>query len=290
MKQLVILSGKGGTGKTFITSQLIRQFSNVVAVDADVDAANLNIVLNSEQKIKELFYAGNEAFIDQEHCNACGKCIEQCSFDAIKRKNGKVFINHLICEGCGLCESICPKNAITLQLKACGCWYQSKMKSGSVLFHAELFPGQDNSGKLVTALRQQAEKYAVQTGTELAIIDGPPGIACPAMAALTNTDYALFVTEPAASAIRDLERLIELSASFNVQKAVIINKSGLNSKKEAEIRSLCEKNDIPVCAKIPFSETVQLSLCRPGEKMLSAEVAQSLDNAVKSVKELFEIL
>ena len=286
MKQLVVLSGKGGTGKTFVSANLALQFKNTVAVDADVDAANLNIILNGKTIKKELFQAGDEAFIEQYLCKACGKCAGQCPYEAIRQQGSAYRIHHLLCEGCGICVDVCPELAIKLAAKTSGCWYHGVLDNGKEIFHAELYPGQDNSGKLVTLLRQKAEEHARNTAADLVLIDGPPGIACPAMAALTNTDYALFVTEPSASAVQDLERLISLSASFYLKKAVVINKAGLNKNKETEIAQLCIKNGIPILASIPFSKTVPLSLQQPGAyaDRYSDRVSEALLGLYRSLK------
>ncbi|MBN1648295.1 MAG: 4Fe-4S binding protein [Spirochaetales bacterium] len=285
MKQIVVLSGKGGTGKTFVSANLALQFDEIVAVDADVDAANLNILLAGEIQRQELFHAGKEAYIEQDLCTGCGLCREKCPFDAVEYKENTWRINHLVCEGCTICRDSCPAGAVFLSDKVSGRWYESAFGAGRQLFHAELFPGQDNSGKLVTVLRQQAERYAEKNGRELIIIDGPPGIACPAMAALTNTDLTVLVTEPTPTAIDDLKRLIGLADSFRLKEAVVINKAGINAEREEEIRNICRTSNIPVLVSIPFSANVPLSLRKPG-----AYTEQYNDNISKALRSLYNAL
>jgi MinD superfamily P-loop ATPase len=262
MKQVVILSGKGGTGKTTITSMLsyeIHQDTSVtkpIFADADVDASNLELILAPTPIHKELFSGGKTAFFHQENCIGCQRCVALCRFDAIKvgpASNKEILIDPMSCEGCGLCAIACPRGAITMEYLTNGEWYHSRSRFGD-MFHANLYPGQENSGKLVTQVRKEAGEFGKETNADLLLIDGPPGIGCPVIAATTGVDLAVIVTEPTLSGLHDLERIVQTVEHFNTPALVIINKTNINKTIVRDISNYCEEQNIPIIAEIPFEQ------------------------------------
>lgn len=285
MKQVVFLSGKGGTGKTFITSNIAFLTKHSVVVDADVDASNLDILFNADNINSGLFESGYEAVIDQEICRKCGKCFDICRFNAVEENSNQYRINPLLCEGCGACAEVCPEKAVSVYKKTCGKWYRSVV-DGHPFFHAELFPGSANSGKLVTFVRKSAENAAEELDRSLIIIDGPPGLACPAMAALTNTDLAVLITEPTAPAIHDLERLLKLVKSFNIEALVVINKFTVNISLANNISGICSRENTQVIARIPFSEKVADSISQ--RKIYINEHNDEITGALKTIRDIIK--
>ena len=263
MKQMVVLSGKGGTGKTSVVAALAHLASQngvaLVLADADVDAANLELVLEPRQVRKEAFISGFEAHIDESACTACGACEELCRFDAIVA--GDAYrVDPFSCEGCGVCARYCPAEAIRMEEPYCGDWFVSETDFG-VLVHAGLFPGAENSGKLVTLVKSQAVEAARIAEREAILVDGPPGVGCPVIAATAGASAILAVTEPTPAGIHDLERLLDLAAHFRVPAVqVCINKYDLHLTGTRTIEELCEERDIPVVGRIPFDEAVVTSM------------------------------
>ena len=249
MKELVLISGKGGTGKTCWSSSLALLASNPVICDCDVEAPNLHILLQPEVQQTRKFSASRQAYLDEEQCIFCGLCMDLCRFEAIQDYQ----VSNLDCEGCGLCSRTCPVEAISMEERCSGEWYSSTTRYGP-MFHARLGIGEQNSGKLVALLRQQAREAARTNGRELVITDGPPGTGCPTIAAISGCQLAAIVTEPTLSAIHDLKRVIELCRHFKVRCGVIINKSDLNSVKTREIKDYCAEEEIPVWGEVPFRE------------------------------------
>ena len=261
MKQIVVISGKGGTGKTILTASLSALAKNAVFADCDVDAADLHLLLNPTIKERREFKSGKTAKIIKELCVKCGRCISVCRFDAI---SDDFVIDPVSCEGCGVCSFICPAKAIVMEDNLSGEWFISSTKYGP-LVHAKLGIAEENSGKLVSLVRQKAKELAEEMGKELVIVDGPPGIGCPVIASLANVDLALIVTEPTLSGIHDLERVLELTRHFKVKSAVCINKYDINAKNTADIEDLCKREGIEVLARIPFDKEIVKSLvsCMP---------------------------
>jgi len=251
MKQLTVISGKGGTGKTSITAAFAALAKNKVMADADVDAADLHLILDPSIEKEEDFYGGRAPFLDKETCNECGLCIEHCRFEAIH----DFVIDPIACEGCGVCAQICPQNAITMKEKLCGRWFISQTRFGP-LVHARLGIAEENSGKLVTLVRQQARLIAEKEKMDYIIIDGPPGIGCPVIAAIGGVDLVLAVTEPTLSGIHDLERILGVARHFNVPAMVCVNKSDINPENTAVIRQYCQENDIRMVGEIPYDRAV----------------------------------
>ncbi len=251
MKEVAVLSGKGGTGKTSITGCFAALASKKVLADCDVDAADLHLLLQPVNRQSEEFWSGQLALIDEDKCTKCGLCQEQCRFNAIR--NFKV--NPTFCEGCGFCSRICPACAINMQDNLAGKWYISDTFYGP-LVHARLGIAQENSGKLVALVRQHARKIAEAKGCTTIITDGPPGIGCPVISSLSGADLALLVTEPTVSGLHDLERIIGVCRHFKVPATVCINKYDINEEKSSIIEKYCTGNGVNVIGKIPFDTTV----------------------------------
>ncbi len=258
MKQLVVLSGKGGTGKTSVSAALAHLASqeiSIVLADADVDAANLELVLNPTKREQQDFAGGQVAIIDPEECTACGVCAKVCRFEALVSGDEAYRVDPLACEGCAACFYQCPVEAIRLKEQVDGRWFRSDTRFGS-LFHAHLFAGQENSGKLVTLVKQQARLLALDTGAELLLVDGPPGIGCPVISACTGADLALHVIEPTVSGVHDLERVMGTTDHFGVPSLVAINKADLNPTRAGEIAAFCAERGVELVGHIPYDTVV----------------------------------
>jgi len=230
-----VASGKGGTGKTVMAASFTALAQKVVIGDCDVDASNLYLLLHPEIKEKHNFYAGLIPYLDLEKCSNCGRCQEVCRFEAINTINGQTVIDLISCEGCGVCALVCPIEAIQMKENHCGEWYISETKYGPLVY-ARLGIAEENSGKLVTLVRQNAQEIAKKNGSDLIIIDGPPGIGCPLIATLTGANLAVVVTEPTLSGIHDLERVVKVAQHFGVQTVVIINKFDINLENSTRIK------------------------------------------------------
>jgi MinD superfamily P-loop ATPase len=251
MKELVVLSGKGGTGKTSLAGCFAALAKNKVLADCDVDAADLHLLLEPVIKQKQDFWSGQVAVIDEEKCTQCGLCPELCHFNAIK----DFRVDPISCEGCGFCYHICPAEAITLKENLSGQWFISDTKYGP-LVHARLGIAQENSGKLVALVRQQAKLMAEKQGADCIISDGPPGIGCPVISSLSGASLALLVTEPTLSGIHDLERVLGVCRHFNVPALVCINKYDINQENTRQIEGYCRQQGVEVAAKIPLDNVV----------------------------------
>ena len=254
MKQLLVLSGKGGTGKTSISACLAQLAQNSVIVDADVDAANLHLLLNPQIITDENFYSGFQANINAKNCTQCGLCKSLCRFGAISQNNkGEFIIDELLCEGCGVCADNCPTKSATLEDYNCGKLYTSQTQFGKMV-HAELGAGGENSGKLVTAVRNRAKEIAEDINAQLIVIDGPPGIGCPVIASAGGCDYAVIVTEPTQSGLHDLKRVTKLMNHFSIATGVVINKADLNEQVSMEIENFCNQNSFRLLGKISYDK------------------------------------
>lgn len=251
MREVVVLSGKGGTGKTAILASFAALAPDKILCDCDVDAANLHLVLQPTVKEAHEFWGQKVAVINREACNSCGLCVDACRFDAIE----EFQVDPLACEGCGLCLHICPEQAMTMVDTLAGYCYVSNTRYGP-LVHARLGAGQENSGKLVTQVRQRARTIAKGNGSAYVLCDGPPGIGCPVISSLAGASLALIVTEPSLSAIHDLERVLAVSHHFGVAPLVCINKYDLDEKNSRHIEEYCRGASIEVGAKIPFDTVV----------------------------------
>lgn len=255
MKEVVVLSGKGGTGKTIIVGSLAALAERKVLADCDVDAADLHLLLSPSQKQKNEFWSGEEAHIDGDRCNECGLCQELCRFNAIR----DFRVDAVSCEGCGFCSHICPTKAITMNEKMSGYWFISDTKYGP-LVHARLGIAQENSGKLVAVVRQQARQIAEEQGLDYIISDGPPGIGCPVISSLSGAALALLVTEPTLAGMHDLERVLGLCHHFRVPARVCINKHDLNEENTRQIERQCLSQGVEVVGRVPFDIVVTESI------------------------------
>lgn len=255
MKEVVILSGKGGTGKTSLAASFAALAKSKVLIDCDVDAADLHLLLEPQIKEENEFWSGQVASIDKEKCTECGLCQEVCRFGAIK----DYVVDKISCEGCGLCCQICPVGAITMQPCMAGHWFISDTRYGT-LVHARLGIAAENSGKLVTLVRNNAKFIAAKQNLDYIISDGPPGIGCPAIASLSGANLALLVTEPTLSGIHDLERVAALCHHFGISPLVCINKYDINEENTHQIQSYCSKQGIDVIARISFDKVVTEAL------------------------------
>ena len=251
MKEVLILSGKGGTGKTSIVGSFAAIAGNKVMADCDVDAADLHLLLSPSIKEKNDFRSGQVAIIDKDKCIECGLCQELCRFDAIN----EYTVDPISCEGCGFCSHICPVEAITMNECKAGDWFISDTKHGP-LVHARLGIAQENSGKLVALVRQQAKNLAEKNGLDYIISDGPPGIGCPVISSLSGVSLALIVTEPTLSGIHDMERVLAVCKHFGVPAVVCINKFDLNDTNTIAIHDYCKEKEVEVAAMIPFDNAV----------------------------------
>jgi MinD superfamily P-loop ATPase len=251
IKQLAIVSGKGGTGKTTIAAAFGSLATNKVMVDCDVDAADLHLLLRPRVLKQEKYYGGRSPHVDLNKCTQCGLCTEVCRFNAID--NG--LVDYVSCEGCGFCGHICPENAIMMEEAFSGDWFVSETPYGPFV-HARLGIGEENSGKLVTVVRKQAMEIANEKHLGFILIDGPPGIGCPVTASLTGVNLMLAITEPTLSGIHDLERILKLAEHFKIPSAVCINKFDINSENTDRIVAYCEKNGSRIIGKIPYEPKV----------------------------------
>jgi len=251
VKQLIVLSGKGGTGKTTVVGAFASLAEKKVLADCDVDAADLFIILEPRNIEQTEFYSGRKPRTDPEKCTACGICTELCRYNAIE--NGDVDL--VECEGCGLCALACPEEAITMEEAYCGEWFIADTRYGP-LVHARLGIGEENSGKLVAQVRKVAQSIAEERNLDLVLIDGPPGIGCPVISSLAGVDLVLIVTEPTVAGIHDLERLVALARHFGILPAICINKYDINEEKTRVIETYCHDNKLPVLGKIPFDVAV----------------------------------
>jgi len=252
MKQIVVISGKGGTGKTVITAAFASLAKNKVMADCDVDAADLHLLLQPKIKQRHAFRSGLSALIDKKICQQCGKCIAACRFNAI---SGGFVVDRISCEGCGFCSHVCPAGAIKIEENLCGEWFISDTRFGAMV-HAKLGVAEENSGKLVTLVRKHAKELAEKENNDWVLIDGAPGIGCPVIASLSGVDCALVVTEPTLSGLHDASRVIEVAGHFNVPAKMVINKYDLNPGISAKIEAYCLENKVPLIGKVRFDKTV----------------------------------
>ncbi len=256
MKEITVISGKGGAGKTTITGALTTLLNKSVNTDCDVDAADLFLLLQPEIIESHSFPGGAKAIINNQLCAKCNKCIDHCRFDAIfYKEDKKLSVNEYLCEGCGLCRNICPASAINMVQEYSNRWHISATRNGT-LIHANMKPGEENSGKLVSELRKVAREKAAEEQAGFIINDGPPGIGCSAIAAVTGTDLVLMVIEATKSGFHDYKRAKELVQSFSTPIAAVINKYDINPEITAKIEANLQENNIPLLASIPFDKVL----------------------------------
>lgn len=290
MKEIVVLSGKGGVGKTSIAAGLISFFDDIVITDCDVDAANLHLLLKHEVKHKEDFYSGYLAEIT-DACNGCGICQKLCRFDAISPDGNKFKIAPLACEGCGVCVDHCPEEAINFFDRLSGDLFESSTEKGP-FSHAHLGPGGENSGKLVSTVRKRAKDKAKELGKELIISDGPPGIGCPVIASMTGASAILVVAEPSKSSIHDMERVLALCRHFNIKPMVCINKADLNPALTREILERVKDLKISYLGSISTDEVFYQAQLqgKPVTEFPDSKAAGELEKIWHKLKEELEQL
>ncbi len=285
MKQITVLSGKGGTGKTTLVASFATLAKNIVMTDCDVDAPNLHLLLKPEIVQTQEFKGSKLAVIDEAKCIQCGKCEEACRFNAITN----LLVDSVLCEGCGVCAYICPPEAIELKERISGYAFISKTRYGP-MSHARLNPGEENSGKLVTLVRHNARQIAERENCDLILNDGPPGIGCPVIASVTGIDVGLIVTEPTLSGIHDLERAQSLLNHFRIPTLVCVNKYDINRENTERIAEFCTQNNIEVAGKIPFDPMVTKAMVagKPvveysPESIVSKEIVEVWERIIASL-------
>ncbi len=287
MKELVVISGKGGTGKTSLTAAFASLAKNMVLCDADVDAADLHLLMAPEIIERHEFQGGHEAVINKEKCTRCGLCRDLCNWSAIDEE---FKIAPLDCEGCGVCVYFCPEKAIDFPIKTCGEWFISDTRFGPMV-HARLGIAEENSGRLVTVVRQQAAKLAEARELDLILTDGPPGIGCPVIASITAANAVLIVVEPTLSGKHDMMRVAELAENFRVSALICVNKFDLNEKESKAIEGIARERSMEVLPGIPFDPVFTKAMIQ-GQTLLEydprCEASQRVRQIWKRVAERLE--
>lgn len=255
MKEIVVISGKGGTGKTSITASFAYLGgADIVVADCDVDAADMHLLMQPDFAKSEDFYSGVIAKIDQDNCIQCGKCAQVCRFDAIPIIDGQYVVQQLDCEGCGYCARVCPANAIAMEEQNVGQCFISTTHAGNTMVHARLGIGAENSGKLVAKVKTEAKRLAEETQKEFVVVDGSPGIGCPVVSSLSGANFAVLVTEPTVSGLHDLQRVYQLVKKFEIKAGCIINKADLNPQMCQKIETFLETEGIVHISNLPYDE------------------------------------
>jgi MinD superfamily P-loop ATPase len=264
MHEIVIISGKGGTGKTSVAAAFATLAENMVLVDCDVDAADLHLILTPTVLETHEFHGGKTARIEPERCTRCGECVVVCRFGAVTEHYQPTAdsnyptlwtIDPVACEGCGVCAHFCPQQAIAFEEALNGYWYSSETRVGPMV-HARLGVAEENSGKLVTLIRREARAIAAAQGRDLILVDGPPGIGCPVIASLSGADHVVIVTEPTVAGAHDMERVVSLASHFKVPVSVIINKADLNREKAVEIVTYALAHGVGILGEIPYDPVI----------------------------------
>jgi len=248
MRELVIISGKGGTGKTCLTAAFASLAKNNLLCDADVDAANLHLLMDPKVNKRTDFMGGSIAEIRLADCSECGRCLELCKFGAISEE---FIVDPISCEGCGVCVDLCPEQAINFPVQKCGEWFISDTRHGGMI-HAKLGIAEENSGKLVSLVRQQAKILAEEKGNDLILTDGPPGIGCPVIASIGGATALVIVVEPTVSGLHDMSRVADLAVHFKVPGLICVNKYDLNTEMTEKIETFAQKRNMRVVGRVPF--------------------------------------
>ncbi len=290
MKNLVILSGKGGTGKTSITAAFANLAKNgnppikTVLADADVDAANLELVIKPKRVASHEFIGGEIAVINPDTCIRCGICEQICRFDAIlppDSTRAAYQVDPIACDGCAACVYQCPEGAIQMQPQKAGYWYHSSSPFGD-LFHADLIPAQENSGKLVTIVKQNGRLQALDSGASLLIVDGPPGIGCPVISAVAGADLGVIVTEPTPAGAHDLERALQTVQHFRIPALVIINKADLNPDMTQAIKDASKERNVDVIGEIPFDPLITTAM-KQGQDIITYQPNSPASQVIQTI-------
>jgi MinD superfamily P-loop ATPase len=285
IREIVVLSGKGGTGKTSLTASFAMLAKNPVVADCDVDAADLHLLLTPRVIRRETFVSGHEAVIRPGDCTVCGKCLQLCRFGAIREHDGLYFVDPTACEGCGVCVHFCPAQAIDFPDRECGELMVSDSRSGPMV-HARLKAAAENSGKLVTAVRKEARRLAEEQARELILVDGPPGIGCPVIASLTGASLVLVVTEPTVSGEHDLLRVLQLTRHFRIPTAICINKWDINPALTERIEKAAAEHGTTVAGRVRYDAWFSRA---QAQGLAIVETGSPASEEVKSIwKTLFE--
>lgn len=261
MKEIVVISGKGGTGKTSLTASFaMLGGKDVVVADCDVDAADMHLLMKPSVQTERDFYSGYAAVIDPQLCVNCGKCAAICRFEAISLVAKQHVVSNIACEGCGYCARICPTEAITMVEQNVGKLYISDTKADNIMVHARLRSGADNSGKLVASVKKEAKQIAAETGKGIVVVDGSPGIGCPVVSSLSGADFVVLVTEPTVSGLHDLKRVYELVNRFHIPAGCIINKADLNPELTRKIEAYLRESAIVHLSNLPYDEAFTMAM------------------------------
>ncbi|QEN06597.1 4Fe-4S dicluster domain-containing protein [Oceanispirochaeta crateris] len=291
MKEIVVISGKGGTGKTSITASLAYLGGeDLIVADCDVDAADMHLLLSPDFGNPEEFYSGELAVINQDVCIQCGKCQEVCRFDAISVVNNQYFVDSLGCEGCGYCARVCPAEAITNERPGVGQVFVSNIRTGSAMVHARLNIGADNSGKLVAKVKKDAKSLAESKNKTAVLVDGSPGLGCPVVSSLSGANFVVLVTESTVSGIHDLKRVYELVEKFGIKAGCIINKADLNPGVTDKIKGFLDASGIVLLSEIPYNESFTKAMTN-GKTIVEydKELGAIISGSWEQIKELCEI-
>ena len=286
MREILIISGKGGTGKTSLTAAFAHLAGNKIICDLDVDTPDLHLLLQPRHEREVEFHAGNEARIEQAGCTSCGTCEEMCRFNAIHRENEAFIVDPIRCEGCKVCVAFCPEQTISFPEKHCGTWYISSTRFGAMV-HAQLFPGEENSGRLVSLLKKEARELARENNIDLILSDGAPGVGCPVISSLSGAHCAVLVTEPTPSGRHDLKRVAALCDHFRIRAGVIINKADLNSDEAGLIEQYCREKDYPLLAKLPHDPAITEAMvkARAVTELGETEIGKNIRQAWRRIEE-----
>ena len=288
MKEIVVISGKGGTGKTSLSASFAYlEGKNALICDCDVDAANMHILLDADFSKQEDFFSGEIAFIDENLCTNCGDCKEVCRFDAIPIVEGQHIVDPISCEGCWYCSRICPTNAISMNTQKAGDLYISNIKQNAKMAHAKLGFAAENSGKLVAKVKEIGKKLASKLEVEYIITDGSPGIGCPVISSLSGANLVVLVTEATVSGLHDLQRVQKLVKTFNLKAVCVINKYDLNEEMTKKIENFLKEEKIELVAKLPYNEifTKALTVAQPiVEYDRNSNLSSLIINAWKKIK------
>ena len=292
MREIVVISGKGGTGKTSLTASFAMMgATDVVLADCDVDAADMHLLMQPDIESPEDFYSGQIAYIEQANCISCGICQEVCRFNAISVIDSQYIVAPLDCDGCGYCARVCPTETIINKDLLVGELFVSNIKTGSKMVHAHLGIGADNSGKLVAKVKDEAKALALKYEKDYVLVDGSPGVGCPVISSLSGASFAVLVTEPTISGIHDLKRVYELVKKFNIRAGCIINKADVNIEKQAEIKQFLADEGIVHLANLPYDEdfTKAMTLGQTIVEYENENLTNLLKQAWERIKELTNI-
>jgi len=280
MKELVVVSGKGGTGKTSLTAAFSSLSNRHILCDADVDAADLHLILSPEIKKRTDFYGGSKAVIDPKRCSRCGKCLKLCRFGAIDED---FVVDSIVCEGCGVCVDFCPDTAIDFLTQKCGEWFVSDTRVGPMV-HARLGIAEENSGKLVSCIRQEARKLAEEQQADMIITDGPPGIGCPVIASIGGATALAMVVEPTVSGLHDMNRLADLAQHFRVPCFLCVNKFDLNLDMAERLEEEAQRRQMQIIGRIPFDPVFTAAMIA-GQTVIEYGKDSAVAGAVRSIWE-----